>query len=140
MKLLIQLDDTGAAELDRAAKIIDVLGRGFASTRTWAAGKGSARPSKVATWFRRLGKGSREFWKLAARHSRSNAEWTFDDLAEGSKKERDRLRSNHRNSHRAIKAEGASNPLVSRWDSQTKRMIYSMSDAVRDEILRLAAV
>ena len=139
MKIFIEVDNIGAAELDRAAKLIEklrstsLLKTGVVPSKTGLSSVGS-----VAAWFRRLGRGSRQFWERAAKHSRSHAEWTFYDLAGGAETEKARLRSNHRNSYRAINAEGASNPLESRWNSQTKRMVYSMPDAVRDEILRLA--
>jgi hypothetical protein len=93
---------------------------------------------RVSAWFPRLGQGSRSFWERAAIYFRDHAELTFEALAT-SEAEKQALRSYHRNSYRAINAEGAPNPLESRWDYQAGHQVYRMPDAVRDAILSLTS-
>jgi hypothetical protein len=131
--ITIQIKDT-AEDLDRSAVIIRAI-------RALHPDAGAVDTREVATtsivrWFNRLGTGSRIFWERAARHSESHFEWTFDDLAE-SPEDKKTLRSYHRNSYRAIKVEGAVDPLISRWDSKRDCQVYQMPDSVRDEILHL---
>ncbi len=121
-------------DLDRASVIIHAL------RALHSASPGNDRVDiavePIAAWFNRLGVGSKSFWARAARHSQTQSEWTFDDLAQ-SPEDKKTLRSNHRNSYRAIKVEGASNPLQSRWDAYRECQVYQMPNIVRDEILRL---
>jgi hypothetical protein len=131
--ITIQIEDT-PEDLDRAAVIFRAIRALHPNAAT--VDTGDVATTSIVRWFNRLGTGSRIFWERAARHAQSHFEWTFDDLAEspGDKKA---LRSYHRNSYRAIKVEGAADPLISRWDSKRDCQVYQMPDAVRDEILHL---
>lgn len=91
----------------------------------------------VAAWYGHLGRGSRSFWEIAARHAVDNETWTFDDLETASGTDKSTLRSYHRNSYRAIRDENAPDPLTSDWDVDRECNVYQMPEAVRDEILRL---
>jgi hypothetical protein len=131
--ITIQIEDT-AEDLDRAAHIIHTIRARHPEVAT-SDTREVARTSIVG-WFNRLGAGSKIFWERAARHAQSHSEWTFADLAESPEDKR-ALRSYHRNSYRAIKAEGAADPLVSKWDAKRDCQVYRMPEAVRDEILHL---
>jgi hypothetical protein len=131
--LTIQIEDT-IKELDRAAEIIRAIRALHPQVATGHTG--GVTTTSIAGWFNRLGAGSKIFWDRAARHAQSHREWTFDDLAESPEDKR-ALRSFHRNSYRAIKVEGATDPLVSKWDTKRDCQVYQMPDAVRDEILHL---
>jgi hypothetical protein len=132
----IQIQDT-IKELDRAAEIIRAIRAGHPQTTT--GDTGGVATTSVARWFNRLGAGSKIFWQRAARHAQSHREWTFNDLAESPEDKR-ALRSYHRNSYRAIKVEGAADPLVSKWDSKRDCQVYQIPDTVRDELLRLLEI
>lgn len=140
MTITINLQNVGASELDDAKALLETL-RGFRGradqNKTLSA---SARRDGlvVARWLRRLGEGSLRFWYLAAKQSKAKSEWTFGELAAASRQRLAKLRSRHRNSYRAIKAEGADDPLTSRWDAAGRHRVYAMSNDVRDEVLRLA--
>ena len=131
--ITIEIQDT-VKELDRAAEFIRAI-RALHPQTTIGDAAGVALTS-IARWLNRLGAGSKKFWWRAARYAQSHREWTFNDLAV-SPEDKKELRSFHRNSYRAIKAEAATDPLVSKWDSKRDCQVYHMPDAVRDEILRL---
>jgi hypothetical protein len=134
MNFSIQFEDT-IRELDRALEIIGAI----RARHPEATGDTGVATTSVGGWFHRLGAGSKIFWERAARHAQSHRQWTFNDLAESPDDKR-ALRSYHRNSYRAIKVEGATDPLVSRWDSKLECQVYHMPDAVRLEILRLLEI
>jgi hypothetical protein len=92
----------------------------------------------VEDWFAHLGAGSRSFWEIAAQYAQTHPTWTFEELAAESGIDKEKLRSYHRNSYRAIKDEDSDDPLSKKWDVDNARYVYTMHDAVRDEILRLA--
>jgi hypothetical protein len=131
--ITIKIEDT-PDDLHRAAVIIRAI-RGLHPGAT-TVDTADVAAGSVARWFNRLGTGSQIFWERAARHAQSHSEWTFDDLAK-SPADKKALRSYHRNSYRAIKVEGAADPLISRWDSKRDCQVYRMPDGVRDEILHL---
>jgi hypothetical protein len=131
--LTIQIQDT-IKELDRAAEIIRAIRALHPDAAT--VDTGDLATTSIVGWFNRLGTGSRIFWARAARRAQSHFKWTFDDLAE-SPEDKKALRSYHRNSYRAIKVEGAADPLIGRWDSKRDCQVYQMLDPVRDEILHL---
>lgn len=91
----------------------------------------------VANWLAHLGQGSRSFWEIAAGHAQTQETWTFDDLVATSGVDKNTLRSYHRNSYRAIRDENAPDPLTGNWNVIRQCNVYSMPDAVRDEILRI---
>jgi hypothetical protein len=93
----------------------------------------------VDHWFARLGTGSRRFWRLVALHFQIHETLTFEDLATTSGDVKEKLRSNHRNSHRAILDVSAPDPMTKVWDAITKRYEYKMSPEIRDRILELSS-
>jgi hypothetical protein len=94
--------------------------------------------SFVDAWLRHLGPGSRRFWRIAAEYALNrNCNITFDDLERASNISRESLRSYHRNSYRAIKNEGALDPMPGNWDAAFGRTTYAMLEVVRDRILEL---
>jgi hypothetical protein len=141
MKLILELENT-AQDLEQAAAVLAALrplqeAPEIPIVRTTKRIDGGGNP--VTGWFTRLGPGSRSFWKRAAIHSKTHREWTFDDLAT-SDADKKAIRSHHRNSYRAIKAEKASDPLEHHWDYEAGHQVYSMDDSVRDAILALVEV
>ncbi|MDB5293822.1 MAG: hypothetical protein JWL69_5063 [Phycisphaerales bacterium] len=92
----------------------------------------------IEKWLKRLGPGSRKFWKLVAQHALTqNFLITFEDLKLNTGISTATLRSYHRNSYRAIKDEKAPDPMPGVWSGATKRYEYAMSHAVRDKIIEL---
>src|SRR5438552_721093 len=59
----------------------------------------------VESWLSHLGRDSRRFWRMAAEYSLTHTSFTFDELETHSGISRASLRSYHRNTYRAIKAE-----------------------------------
>jgi len=88
-------------------------------------------------WVSRLGNKSRKFWQVASQYLLTHESFTFDDLARATRIPKASLKSMHRNSYRAIKAEIAQNPLKPRWDWPSGRNIYWMEPDVRDVLLDL---
>ena len=132
--ITLRIEDT-RQDLDRAALIIRAIRALHPDTAT--VNTADVPAGTIARWFNRLGS-SRNFWERAARHAQthSDSEWTFDDLAD-SPEDKKTLRALHRTWYRAIKAEGATNPLNSWWDSKKDCQVYQMPNSVRDEILHL---
>jgi hypothetical protein len=99
----------------------------------------AAKPEDfVEKWLKRLGPGSRGFWKKAAEYATGPVLFiTFEDLEKATGVKMATLRSYHRNSYRAIKDEGAPDPMPGTWSAATKRYEYAMFPAVRDKILEL---
>ena len=93
---------------------------------------------KIDKWWGHLGTRSREFWEAAARHVQTNPRFTFAELAQATGHDKGALKAEHRNSWKAIRDEGAPNPLNRTWDASQACNVYTMPDEVRDELLRLA--
>ena len=94
----------------------------------------------VAEWFSLLGENSRRFWTIAARYLLNHESFTFEDLSIHSSVSVESLRSMHRNSWKAIHSKRGSNPLVSHWDGEHRRFIYTMNKHVRDEFLKPSSI
>ncbi len=94
----------------------------------------------VAEWFSSLGENSRRFWTIAACYLLNHESFTFEDLSIDSGVPVESLRSMHRNSWKGIHAKRGSNPLVSHWDEEHRRFIYTMNRHVRDEFLKLSTI
>jgi hypothetical protein len=128
--------DNTPEDLAAIAAIVFNLQQQHATATAVAAVTASAAP-QVAAWYGHLGDGSRSFWQLVAQHALTHRTWTFDDLATASGTDKETLRSYHRNSYRAIKDEGAPDPMPGDWEGSYN--VYYMADAVRDAILQLTA-
>jgi hypothetical protein len=139
MTITFNLQNLGPSELDEAQALLNLLRRSrVRGEAKEVITRGRRSRGLVSRWLQRLGKGSLAFWNVAATQSQAHGEWTFADLVARSGEPLNTLRSQHRNSYRAIKAEGADDPFTSRWDAAGGRRVYSMPNYVRDEILRLA--
>ena len=138
MKITIDLDNLledlpKASEVLRALQPLMEAGTAQHSRVTIPA---LASRGNVAEWFGHLGPGSRKFWEIAATHCSTHSTFTFEDISTP-ELSKETLRSYHRNSYRAIKAAGATDPLEKTWDAQAGQYVYRMSHSVRGEILSL---
>jgi hypothetical protein len=115
--------------------VVRPTGQSLGSRRTAEQVRKAA--SDIAKWWPHLGEKSREFWVIAANFAAENSTFTFDELANDTISAGS-LKSRHRNSYRAIKAEHADDPLEQEWSWEHGRNFYYLADGVRDAILAAA--
>ena len=94
------------------------------------------RPKDVS-WFHRLGRNSRRFWRLAAKHSLNHETFTVRELARHSGVRVEQLKAGHRNSYRALRSIVSTDPLRTVEIRYGGEHVYVVDQVIRDMILSL---